>query len=76
MPQVFFKITEKCERSPKEIFLLATKECDKRQSIGKAALLFNLDKMTLYQHLNNIKKFDQNVHLGMVLSVRLTLFFY
>ena len=55
MPQVYKK-TEKCKRSPKEILLMAGKDCDKRQSIGKAALLFNLDKMTLYQYLNK-KKF-------------------
>ena len=34
------------------MLLLATKECDKGQSFGKAALLFNLDKMTFYQYLN------------------------
>ena len=49
MPQVYKKkTTEKCKRSPKEILFLAAKECDKGQSIEKAALLFNLDKMTFY----------------------------
>ena len=59
MPQVYKK-TEKRKRCPKEMFLLAAKECDKAQLIGKAVLLFNLDKITLYQCLNKkIKKWTR-----------------
>ena len=76
MPQVYKRKTEKCKRSPKEILFLDAKECDKGPSIQKAALLFNLKKTILYQYLKKTKKFDQNVHLGMILSLRLILFFF
>ena len=41
MPQVYKKKTGKGKRSPKKIVFLAAKECDKGQSIRKAALMFN-----------------------------------
>ena len=53
MPQVYKRKSEKCKRSPTEILLLTAKQCDKGQSVRKATLLFNSDKMTLYRHLKN-----------------------
>ena len=75
MPPVYQKKLRNVKDLLKKSFLLVAKECGKGQSIGKVALLFILHKMTLCQYFNK-KNFDQNVHLGMVLSVRLTLFFY
>ena len=53
MPQLYKKKQLRNVKDlPKKSFLLAAKECDKGQSIEKAALFFNLDKITLYQYLN------------------------
>ena len=57
----------KTERSSKETLLLADKECEKGQSVRKAASLFNMDKMTLYWY---IKK-QNNLELEEKISVNL-----
>ena len=51
-------------RSPKETLLLAAKECEKGQSVRKAALMFSLDKMTLHRYIKKAKECGPECAVG------------
>ena len=64
MPQFYKRKTERCERTQKEKLMMAAKECDNGQSIRKAALMFGLDKMTLYRYLKKVESHGQECIVG------------
>ena len=64
MPQFFKRKSNRGYRSSTEALQIAAEECNKGQSLRKAAAMFDLDKITLQRYFKKVQMDYKNISLS------------